>query len=558
MASFLTNINLKQNELQNAVIQHLETAPSNPKNGQVYYDTTKSKFCVFENTTWVEFTTVAELTAYKGIVTGEISRLDGRIDGVAQTAGSKVAQADYDAKMALLDAEDAKAKAHIENGDIHVTAEQKTAWTGKQDALSTAQMDAVNSGVTATKVAGYDTLQGQVDAKVAQAAYDTKVEALEKADADEKTAREAIATDLASNYYKKTETYTQTEIDAKIDAKDSLPAQAEQAGKFLTTDGTAASWASVTKETVGLGNVDNTSDANKPISTAQQAALDLKADKSAMEEELGKKANAATTLAGYGITDAYTQTQINDALALKANKTETEEAIGKKADTTYVNDELAKKADKSDTYTKAEVDAKVSSVYRFKGTVANEAALPTEGNVEGDVYNVTDTGANYAWVAPVGETAGFWDKLGENIDLTPYLTKEEAEDTYLTITSAGTTYLAKSDASTTYLTKTDASTTYETSAHAAETYATKQALEDVTAGSVYKSITENEELTPVDGVATWTVTHGFGANVDVTLKEIATGEVVFADVIQGTDSVTIKINTTETIAASKYRAVIIG
>ena len=33
----------------------------------------------------------------------------------------------------------------------------------------------------------------------------------------------------------------------------------------------------VTKAMVGLGNVDNTSDANKPVSTAQQAALDLKA-----------------------------------------------------------------------------------------------------------------------------------------------------------------------------------------------------------------------------------------------------------------------------------------
>jgi hypothetical protein len=30
---------------------------------------------------------------------------------------------------------------------------------------------------------------------------------------------------------------------------------------------------------VGLGNVDNTSDANKPVSTAQQAALDAKATK---------------------------------------------------------------------------------------------------------------------------------------------------------------------------------------------------------------------------------------------------------------------------------------
>ena len=34
----------------------------------------------------------------------------------------------------------------------------------------------------------------------------------------------------------------------------------------------------ITKSMVGLGNVDNTSDANKPVSTAQQSALDLKAN----------------------------------------------------------------------------------------------------------------------------------------------------------------------------------------------------------------------------------------------------------------------------------------
>lgn len=47
----------------------------------------------------------------------------------------------------------------------------------------------------------------------------------------------------------------------------------------------------ITPTNIGLGNVDNTSDLNKPISTATQTALD-------------KKANKATTLAGYGITDA--------------------------------------------------------------------------------------------------------------------------------------------------------------------------------------------------------------------------------------------------------------
>jgi hypothetical protein len=35
----------------------------------------------------------------------------------------------------------------------------------------------------------------------------------------------------------------------------------------------------ITKSTVGLSNVDNTSDTNKPVSTLQQAALDKKVDK---------------------------------------------------------------------------------------------------------------------------------------------------------------------------------------------------------------------------------------------------------------------------------------
>jgi len=55
----------------------------------------------------------------------------------------------------------------------------------------------------------------------------------------------------------------------------------------ITAAGTAADTkiatavAALTKSSVGLGNVDNTSDANKPVSTATQTALDLKANKAA-------------------------------------------------------------------------------------------------------------------------------------------------------------------------------------------------------------------------------------------------------------------------------------
>jgi hypothetical protein len=46
----------------------------------------------------------------------------------------------------------------------------------------------------------------------------------------------------------------------------------------VDTKGRVTTGASATKSDVGLGNVDNTSDANKPISTATQTALDLKAN----------------------------------------------------------------------------------------------------------------------------------------------------------------------------------------------------------------------------------------------------------------------------------------
>lgn len=68
---------------------------------------------------------------------------------------------------------------------------------------------------------------------------------------------------------------------------------------------------------------------------------------------------------------------------------------------------------------KQEVNSKISAVYRFKGSVASYNALPVYDREIGDVWNVLDTGANYAW------TADGWDKLSENFDLTGYALKED-------------------------------------------------------------------------------------------------------------------------------------
>ena len=169
----------------------------------------------------------------------------------------------------------------------------------------------------------------------------------------------------------------------------------------------------VTKAQIGLENVDNTSDKNKPISDATQAALDeINGNIGAIAEVFDAQQQQLDSI---DRTLGDTSNKINTHTDNKSNPhnvTATQIGLGNVNNTSDANKPVSTaqqaaldlKADKSDTYTKAEVDAKVSSVYRFKGSVANQAALPTEGQTAGDAYNVEDTGANYAW------TGSEWDK----------------------------------------------------------------------------------------------------------------------------------------------------
>lgn len=99
-----------------------------------------------------------------------------------------------------------------------------------------------------------------------------------------------------------------------------------------------------------------------------------------------------------------------------------------------INEQLANKQDKGDYATnevvqaefesydktiKAYVDSKLTAVYTYKGSVANEQALPAQDQTVGDVYNVEDTGKNVAWD---GEK---WDELGATVDLSAYAKTED-------------------------------------------------------------------------------------------------------------------------------------
>ena len=114
----------------------------------------------------------------------------------------------------------------------------------------------------------------------------------------------------------------------------------------------------------------------------------------------------------------------NAAILVETNraKAKEEELDNKITDhTNATNAALALKADKSDTYTKAQVDAKLSGAYKVKGSSTFET-LPKDNNVVGDVYNITnafnlggkhyDAGTNVVW------TEDGWDALSGSFDTT--------------------------------------------------------------------------------------------------------------------------------------------
>lgn len=59
---YLTNIDLTQNELQNVVIQNLATAPSSPKKGQIYYNSSENVLYQYNGTEWLEVGTDTNTT----------------------------------------------------------------------------------------------------------------------------------------------------------------------------------------------------------------------------------------------------------------------------------------------------------------------------------------------------------------------------------------------------------------------------------------------------------------------------------------------------------------
>ena len=149
-------------------------------------------------------------------------------------------------------------------------------------------------------------------------------------------------------------------------------------------------------------------------------------DVTKMQTDVAGKADAATTLTGYGITDAYTKTETDTEVGKKADKattltgygiadaytkTETDTAIGKKADkaTTLTGYGI------TDAYTKTAADEKITAATADMATKTQVTAdIGTAKTALESAYQAADTALGSRSAALETKTAKF-NTAGDNL-----------------------------------------------------------------------------------------------------------------------------------------------
>lgn len=152
----LNNIDLARNELQNALMHKLASAPSNPVKGQTYFNTTENKAYVYDGTNWIDITSQGKQYTFQngveevssGIVEAQLNSTQGNVT-LTKNGGLKaeVAEASTSAK-----------------GIIEIATDQEAS-TGTSETL------AVNPKQLATKVTANTAITGATKTKIT---YDSK------------------------------------------------------------------------------------------------------------------------------------------------------------------------------------------------------------------------------------------------------------------------------------------------------------------------------------------------------------------------------------------------
>jgi hypothetical protein len=317
------------------------------------------------------------------------------------------AQSKADAAVAAADtAADGKISTHnSDTTDVHGIADTSALETtsGSQTKADAAEDNAIAAAGSAadTKITDHNANTTSVHGIANTALLETLSGAQDKADAAEAAAILAAAS--AADTKISDHNSDSTNVHGITDT-------AALATKTYADGAVSTAVAALTKSSVGLANVNNTSDANKPVSTAQQTALDLKADL-AGPTFTGTVSGITKSMVGLPNVDNTTDagkpvsTATQTALDLKANlAAPTFTGTVVLPSTTSIGNVSATEIGYVDGVTSAiqtQIDAKAPKANpTFTGTV-NAADITLSGNLTVNGTTTTVSSANLEITDPL-------------------------------------------------------------------------------------------------------------------------------------------------------------
>ncbi|MET3658391.1 hypothetical protein [Sporosarcina psychrophila] len=162
----LSALDLAKNELQNAVIQNLTTAPTGPSKGQIYFHATDNKLYVYNGTTWVDVTLVFSNQAILAAITEAYTTAEKtKLAGITAGANNYAHPATHPPSIILQDANNrfvTDAKITEWNAKETTTGAQAKATAALTDAKTYA--DAKVATLLSNAPAALDTLKELADA----------------------------------------------------------------------------------------------------------------------------------------------------------------------------------------------------------------------------------------------------------------------------------------------------------------------------------------------------------------------------------------------------------